>query len=58
MSDQSASTDNAFSTQGHISKDCTQPQRRACYTCGSEGSVYSVFTRRWVLTTFSQAHLS
>ena len=23
--------------QGHISKDCPQPHRRACYTCGSEG---------------------
>lgn len=25
--------------QGHMSKDCTKPQRRACYQCGSEGSV-------------------
>ena len=25
--------------QGHISRDCPQPQRRACYTCGSEGWV-------------------
>ncbi|OBZ65719.1 DNA-binding protein HEXBP [Grifola frondosa] len=25
--------------QGHISKDCPQPQRRACYTCGSEGHI-------------------
>lgn len=23
--------------QGHLSKDCSQPQRRACYTCGAEG---------------------
>lgn len=23
--------------KGHISRDCPQPQRRACYTCGSEG---------------------
>ncbi|OSD08409.1 hypothetical protein PYCCODRAFT_17715 [Trametes coccinea BRFM310] len=24
---------------GHISKDCPQPQRRACYSCGSEGHI-------------------
>lgn len=28
-----------FTFQGHISRDCPQPQRRACYTCGSEGCV-------------------
>lgn len=28
---------NEWSRQGHISRDCPQPQRRACYTCGSEG---------------------
>ncbi|ELU40678.1 zf-CCHC domain-containing protein [Rhizoctonia solani AG-1 IA] len=26
-------------TIGHISKDCPQPQRRACYNCGSEGHI-------------------
>lgn len=26
--------------QGHMSKDCEQPQRRACYNCGSEECVY------------------
>jgi hypothetical protein len=25
--------------QGHISRDCPEPQKRACYTCGSEGFV-------------------
>ena len=35
-------TDVTSSAQGHISKDCTQPQKRACYTCGSEGFVHSV----------------
>ena len=39
LPDPLATTDNASSIQGHISKDCTQPQRRACYTCGSEGYV-------------------
>ncbi|KAI3618019.1 zinc knuckle domain protein [Moniliophthora roreri] len=24
---------------GHISRDCPQPQKKACYTCGSEGHI-------------------
>lgn len=41
LSDLLAAADNPSSIQGHISRDCTQPQRRACYTCGSEGFVCS-----------------
>ncbi|KAL5490351.1 hypothetical protein ACEPAI_5184 [Sanghuangporus weigelae] len=32
---QSATT--ALASLGHISRDCTKPQSRSCYTCGSEG---------------------
>lgn len=25
--------------QGHISRECPNPQKKACYTCGSEGHI-------------------
>ncbi|KAK7058010.1 hypothetical protein R3P38DRAFT_1191571 [Favolaschia claudopus] len=36
-------TDDTFPVQGHVSRDCPQAQKRACYTCGSEGCVACFF---------------
>ncbi|KAG8836362.1 hypothetical protein FRC17_005648 [Serendipita sp. 399] len=33
---------------GHVAKDCPQPQRKACYSCGSEGQ-YDQQTRPYKL---------
>ena len=53
-----SSADTNGCEQGHISKDCPQPPRKACYTCGSEGT-YRVFRYHPFLTAIASSdHIS